>query len=82
MGDGADYLFDQAIDQLLDPDFEDEDNDGGTRVLTCRYCGQGGLHWRHTVRYGWRLTYASGALHNCCAKRREYLRHHPHPSHG
>lgn len=84
MGEGAEYLFDQMIDALCDSDYYDEEDWGGgsadnTRV--CRYCKQRGLHWVETDR-GWRMADRNDQIHNCCDKRREYLRTHPHPSHG
>ena len=81
MGDAAE-MYDEQYAGYYDGEDDFEYADWERKTKSCRYCGQGGLHWVMTDRYGWRMAHESGNLHNCCAKRREYLQHHPHPSHG
>ena len=56
MGDIADWMLDQALEQGL---YEY----GGLK--TCRCCGQSDLHWGQLDNGKWVLVTASGQLHHC-----------------
>ena len=63
MGDQADYLIDQMMD---DPyEMEREDGDGPAMCLkTCRCCGVSGLHWEGSGSK-WRLYDMERKIHVC-----------------
>ena len=53
-GDIADYIID-TFDEFYEY--------GGT--LSCRYCGECGLHWDQLDNGAWRLHDGRCVLHNC-----------------
>jgi len=61
MGDMADYIIDSWF--WDDPDNPNPLYDLGG-LLTCKYCGEEGLHWeKHTRK--WRLANANRKIHDC-----------------
>jgi hypothetical protein len=55
MGDMSDMVNDGIPEPLYDY--------GGT--LSCRYCGQSGLHWEQTIHGKWWLADSNFEFHQC-----------------
>lgn len=65
MGDMADMLIEQGIQNMLDG-IEDGE---GFWTRACKYCDERDLHWRQLPE-GWRLFNDLGVMHTCKEYRR------------
>lgn len=63
MGDMADMLIDQMIDEMCDPHGKVECYNIDP-TATCKYCKKNPLYWEKTD-VGWRLFTMSGQQHSC-----------------
>jgi hypothetical protein len=63
MGDIADMLFEQGLQEMIDGELN-----GPPSPVYCKYCKRDGFHWDLTDT-GWRLITITGRIHSCKAYR-------------
>ena len=63
MGDMADWILDQIVDDSI----ENADEDFVVPHVKCRYCRREGFEWRLQSPGVWRLYTTTGKLHTCKA---------------